>query len=306
MAKGNGNQQQERGYWVVRTYKAGRVGEKIKYWVPGSAPTKSARKMKSDINKVKQNEYSAEKRVARLINANFQGGKDILLGLSYDDITLQEIKDAAAGAEDQEKAAYAGAHHQLRLFIRRARRACELAGIPFRYIAVTSDWNLKEDRPARLHHHLVINREALEICLSKWTAGTTNHEALDDDPDHSELAAYLIKQVRHEPDEKKYIPSRNLTIPAPKDRRAVSGAELTCPRGAVMKHRNEWQPGRPQYIRYVLSETPQKVDTTRARGGARTRTRSGNSPDLPPDPEDFLPGDPEAEERRLPSGHYRE
>jgi hypothetical protein len=31
------------GYWVIRTYTAGAVGEKIKYWVPGEKPTRSQR-----------------------------------------------------------------------------------------------------------------------------------------------------------------------------------------------------------------------------------------------------------------------
>ena len=47
------------GYWVIRTYTAGAVGEKIKYWVPGEKPTKSERKIKSDIKQVQRNEANA-------------------------------------------------------------------------------------------------------------------------------------------------------------------------------------------------------------------------------------------------------
>ena len=32
------------GYWVVRTYEAGAVGEKTKFWVPGERPSKSGRR----------------------------------------------------------------------------------------------------------------------------------------------------------------------------------------------------------------------------------------------------------------------
>ena len=70
------------GYWVIRTYKAGNVGEKIKFWIPNARPSKSSRKIKSDLKKIKQNEASAVKRLARVINANFSHG-DILLGLDY-------------------------------------------------------------------------------------------------------------------------------------------------------------------------------------------------------------------------------
>ena len=100
------------GYWVIRTYEAGAVGEKIKYWVPGQRPTKSSRKLKSDILKVQQNEASAEKRVARLIHANFSC-RDLLLGLDYDGAGYEKIT-RGAGDEDWENQVYMAGHHQLR------------------------------------------------------------------------------------------------------------------------------------------------------------------------------------------------
>ena len=65
------------GYWVIRTYKAGRVVEKTKYWVAGEKPTRSKRKMKSDIKKQQHNGICAVRELARLLNANFKKG-DIL------------------------------------------------------------------------------------------------------------------------------------------------------------------------------------------------------------------------------------
>ena len=38
---------------------------------------------------------------------------------------------------------------------------------------------------------------------------------------------------------------------------ALTDAELRVPRGAKLLHRNEYKPGRPQYIRYVLPEEKQ-------------------------------------------------
>ena len=60
------------GYWVIRTYTAGAVGEKIKYWVPGEKPTRSQRKLKSDIKQQQRNEANAEKHLARLLNENLR------------------------------------------------------------------------------------------------------------------------------------------------------------------------------------------------------------------------------------------
>lgn len=53
-----------KGYWVVRTYEAGAVGEKTKFWVPGERPSKSGRREKQEIKKQEQNEQSAEKSMA--------------------------------------------------------------------------------------------------------------------------------------------------------------------------------------------------------------------------------------------------
>ena len=66
------------GYWIVRTYEAGDVGEKTKFFVPGARPTRSKRRLRDAARKQAQNEYSAEKALARLLNANFTEG-DLLL-----------------------------------------------------------------------------------------------------------------------------------------------------------------------------------------------------------------------------------
>lgn len=242
------------GCWVIRTYKAGAVGEKIKYWAPGLRSAKSERRLRSEIKKQQQNEASAEKRMARAIHANFTS-RDFLVGLDYDSAGLQMVLAGLdAAAERFADDAYRACHHRLRLWLRSVRRACAKEGVPFRYLAVTSDMNGKTGETVRLHHHVIVNREALEIALAKWKLGGTHHEHLYGVVDQSALAVYLLRQVRRLPDEKKYIPSRNLVIPQPRDRIARGGAELAVPRGGQLLHRSEWQPGRPQYIRYILPE----------------------------------------------------
>lgn len=267
----------KQGYWVIRSYRAGMIGEKIKYWVQGQKPTKSERRLRSEIRKQQANEASAVKRVARLLNEprNFAGGRDCLVGLDYSEDSMAFLTVGLdAGGEEYENELYQRAHHQLRLWLRRVRRACAAAGIPLRYIAVTSDMDGKTGEAVRLHHHVVINAEAVTVALDKWQLGGTNHERLYDVPDQTALAEYLLGQVRRLPDEKKYIPSRNLVIPQPKDRIAKSGAELAVPRGGQLLHRSEYKPGRPQYIRFIVPEyrphaasragTPEKISPARA------------------------------------------
>lgn len=239
------------GYWVIRTYTAGAVGEKIKYWVPGERPTKSERRMKSDIKQQQRNEAGAEKRVARLLNANFSC-RDSLVTLTYNDDSLK-----ALGEGLDEDGLYHAAHHQLRLWLRRVRRACAAAGIEFRYIAITSDVKGSTGEVVRVHHHVIVNGEAAELAKEKWKKGASDRKSLHDEVDRTRLAAYLLKQARRLEEDKKYIPSRNLDIPQPRDRVAVSGAELAVPRGGQLLERTGWMPGMPQYIRYILPEVGQ-------------------------------------------------
>ncbi|MEG1492329.1 MAG: hypothetical protein RR394_08750 [Oscillospiraceae bacterium] len=270
----------ENGYWVIRTYEAGTVGEKIKYWVSGEKPRKSARRLKSDIQKIQQNEASSVKRAARLLNENFTHN-DVLLGLDYSDegISLLMKRLLASGIDfdrlDEQGKLIAIKHEaerDLNNFIRRCKRAMP-EGSEFKYFAITSDMDGESGATVRIHHHLTISGGMLDICKLKWNLGSVDYENIWDEPDHSGLAEYLIKQVRHVPDDKKYKPSRNLVNPQPRDRIAVNGSELRVPLKCSLLHRNEFKPGRPQYIRYILPASG-FVDSAGVR--AHTRQLFGN------------------------------
>lgn len=242
------------GYWVIRTYKAGRIGEKIKYWVPGKRPSRSLRRIKSDIKKQQQNESDAIKHVARLINENFLGG-DAFDALTYSDDALDKLVGKLPPIKDPEErmaALYKLAEHELELYIRRCRNACKKAGIEFKYIAITSDMDGETGERVRIHHHIIANREVRGIIRELWLHGTIEKDAVWHEDDHFGLAKYLMDQVRRIPDAKKYKRSRNLIVPEPKDRIALGGKEVQPPRGASMIYRGAFIPGRPQYIRYIL------------------------------------------------------
>lgn len=245
------------GYWALRKYSAGDIGESIKYWILGQKPTRSERRLKSDIRKQKANEASCEKTMARLIHANYRGGKDLLIGLDYSpEGYAKMLAGKMKGIEELNELdrVWMLAKHQLENHLRRVRRACEDAGVPFRYLAVTSDTDGKTGEQVRVHHHLIVNAEAFEICMKKWELGGFDYEKLWDREDQSDLAEYLLKQVRRIPESKKYIPSRNLIRPKPQDRIAINGAELRLPKGTTLLYRSPYRPGMPQYIRYILPE----------------------------------------------------
>lgn len=249
------------GYWVIRTYEAGAVGEKTKFWVEGQRPPRSAKRLKTEARKALANEHSAAKTVARLINANFRGG-DILLGLDYSDAALEKLAASIEGfgAMDEPQqldSIRRAAEHELKLCLRRVKYALEKQGKELKYIAVTSDMDGKTGECVRIHHHLLINADALAAFEGKWSHGGVDYSKLRRQKDYMPVAEYLMEQVRKIPDAKKYTPSRNLIRPQPKDRIAKNGSALRPPKGAVMLHVSEWRPGKAQYMRYIL---PREAD----------------------------------------------
>lgn len=273
------------GYWVIRTYRSGMIGEKIKYWVPGEKPSKSERKLKSDIKQQQRNEANAEKHVTRLVHENFATG-GVFVTLTYDEEHMKELEAVCVGSEEEhEDAIYHAAQKEARLWLRRARRACAAAGVVFRSITFTSDRDGKTGEPVRVHHHVFMNEEAAEITMGKWGRGNTYREFMGEEPDKTGFVEYVLNQVRRMSDGKKYIPSRNLIVPQPKDRVAVNGAELAVPKNGMLLKRAEFSPGMPQYIRYILPEVGQikkeikkhekETHASAAQGGARAHARGG-------------------------------
>lgn len=252
------------GYWVVRTYEAGQVGEKTKYFVLGDRTRRNRRKEESSIKKQEQNEYSTKKRLARLINANFTHG-DILLGLDYSDASYKKLKRSARKAapdydslpeEDQLRCIREAAAQEMVNYLRRVKRALEKEGRAdeLKYIAITSDMDGDTKETVRVHHHLIVPASCEHIIRMKWGHGGTYCKPLSKQEDYMPIAEYLIAQVRGTLNAKKFVSSRNLIRPQPKDRVAVSDAEIRVPRNCKLIHRAEYKRGAPQYIRYILPE----------------------------------------------------
>lgn len=259
------------GYWVVRTYTSGNVGEKTKFWVQGERPVKAGRKEKTELRKQEQNEYAAEKQLARLINANFGAG-DLLLGLDYSAegmerimryLEKQGIDLKALSEEERIDAIRTAADREMQLVLRRVQRAMKQDGLELKYIGVTSDMDGDTGEMVRVHHHLIVPECAKGYFLEKWKGlGGVDWTELRRQPDYLPIAEYLLRQVRRIPDAKKYRPSRNLVRPQPKDRIVNSGAELRVPKGGQLLQRNAFRPGQAQYIRYILPEAMERETNT--------------------------------------------
>ena len=270
------------GYWVVRTYEAGQVGEKTKYFVLGDRTRRNRRKEESSIKKQEQNEYSAKKRLARLINANFTHG-DILLGLDYSDASYKKLERSARKAapdydslpeDDQLRCIREAAAQEMVNYLRRVKRALEKEGRAdeLNYIAITSDMDGDTKETVRVHHHLIVPASCEHIIRMKWGHGGTYCKPLSKQEDYLPIAEYLIAQVRGTLNAKKFVSSRNLIRPQPKDRIAVSDAEIRVPRNCKLIQRAEYKRGAPQYIRYILPE--KKAADISSSGGEPAAERS--------------------------------
>ena len=248
----------EKGQWEIITVRAGAVEEKSKHFIPND-PGERTRAKKTEARKQALNDAVASRRMARLIHANFTAG-DILVGLDYSDTALEVLKKRAelyqqrAGEETElepEDFLRLSAEHELRLCIDRVRRLLGKEEIELKYIAVTSDMDGETGELVRIHHHLLIPRDCLEAFKTKWGKGRVVGKPLEQGLDYTQLAEYLCKQVRRVPDQKKYMPSRNLIKPTVSRRSAIGSAELRVPKGCTLLYRGAFEPGwTSQYIRY--------------------------------------------------------
>lgn len=241
------------GYWVIRTYTAGDIGEKIKYWVSGSKPVRSRRRVNADVNRIEKNEKQSEKNLARILNANFgrQGGA--LVGLDYSDAAYTKLFSNCKSQEEIIEAA----KHQASLCLRRVQREGKKRGIPIKAVIVTADLDGESKEPVRVHHHIVVNKEAAELFGGKWKYGErVDYEYLySDQKDRTPLAHYLMSQISHVHNGKAYITTRNLEKAKCIDRIAKNGAEIALPKNCELIYRSAHAAGLSQYLRYrVIGE----------------------------------------------------
>ena len=239
------------GYWVIRTYTAGNIGEKIKYWVSGSKPSGSRRRVRADVNRLEKNEKQSEKNLARILNTNFGKG-GVLVGLDYSDEAYDKI---FKGCKNQEEV-IERAKHQASLCLRRVQREAKKNDIEVKAVVVTADLDGETKEEVRVHHHIVVNSEAAELFGSKWKHGqSVDYEYLySDQKDRTALAHYLMSQISHIPGGKAYITTRNLEKAKCVDRIAKNSAEIALPRKSELIYRSAHARGLSQYLRYRMLE----------------------------------------------------
>lgn len=248
---------------------SGKVVEESTVWVGANTKPRRARKKGSTTAQKKdENERDAVKRLARIFNCNFGYG-DLLLTPKYSQEGIAKLEQWAEEhrmeGESWEDAMLRSAKHQGTLYLDRLREELKAQGVVCKCVLVTSDIDGETGEYVRLHHHLVIQRVGFEVAREKWKLGSVDYQILKDQDDYTPLAAYLCKQVRRQADGKKWTATRNMDKPTVSTRWAAAGEELRPDTRAVLVERNQWEPGKPQYIRFVKRPLPSE----RQRGGKK-------------------------------------
>lgn len=154
-----------------------------------------------DMEKINQD--NAERKLTRLINANFGEG-DYFITLTYQKDKRQTPKESKKAIKD---------------LIDQIRKKYKKLWMPLKYIHVT------EYKNKAIHHHMIINEcpglNVPKLIRELWTYGRPDFKLLDGTGQYKDLAAYLIKETaktfkEHEDGHKqRYSCSRNLVRPVP-------------------------------------------------------------------------------------------
>ncbi len=281
--------------WRIREWQMRNgVCEKVKFAVTldGAVRTGTRSYMRA-VDRAEKNRREAAREMARILNDNFEAGSDVHLLLTYDEASVRKLvrrvgvpeqdierflfsvrsEGETREQEDNRLLLYMAAEQEFRNWTKRCRRACGKAGVQLKYAGITSDRERDKRTgttgPARLHHHVVVNRETAELCARAWRGGAADKKVLyGPHGDLSELAEYMIDQVRTIPGMKRYHPSRTLTQPEPIDRPAQNpDAPLRVPEGCEFIWRSESRPGRPQVIRYYRPPEKRRRQRKKRKGG---------------------------------------
>lgn len=217
--------------YVKKVYDLGGVKQVHKYYpgnygAPGVKRGPKRKRTPEDIER--QNKTNREKRLQRLILANFHEG-DWHLVLKY----KKELRPESM----------AEAKKQIQKFLRDMREAYKKAGYMFKYIYVT-----ERGKQGACHHHLIIediadqNMNTKKMVMKFWQYGSKAFIPLYEEGEFEDLAEYIAKKETKEENEGcTYSRSRNLIVPEPQ---------------REIIHRKRWQrEPRPEKGYYIIPDS---------------------------------------------------
>ena len=170
-------------------------------------------------------------------------------------------------AQEALAAVRTAADKQMSLWLRRVKRkyAAQGGNAKIKALIITSDVDHKTGELVRVHHHIVMAVEggiSWDLLQAEWKLGSVDIRQLRTQPDYTPIATYLMRQVRRQPDAKKYRVTQGMEMPQVEERVVLSHAEIKAPAGANVLERSEFSIDCVgQYIRYV----PKKREYRRKR-----------------------------------------
>ncbi len=155
--------------------------------------------------------------------------------------SVQEALDALRGEMD----------HQLSLWLRRIKRKHEGK---IKALMVVSDMDHETGELVRCHCHIVLAAEGIswDLLRKEWKLGSVDIRQLRNQRDYTPIAVYLMKQVRRQPEKKKYRVTQGMEQPKVEQREVTGRTEISVPPGAYVLERSEFHTDSVgQYIRYI-------------------------------------------------------
>ena len=249
------------------TYEMGDIRMVSKYY-PGNfgAPgvKRADRRHRTAEEIARNNERIRIRKLQRIILANFRDGRTVHLTYRKD-----ERPETIEEAMKQRKA-----------FLKKMRKACQKAGMEWKFIIVTE----KGKKGQALHHHMIIEDvtaplDLLRTISKAWTHGRVTSTKMEEDEDaFFTLADYLLKKETKTGSGTTYSRSRNLVIPEPKTeliRRKKWQRDPKAPAGWYIIKSSVWNsvtPGGWPVQRYTMrkivdeSEKPARSCISLSRG----------------------------------------
>lgn len=156
--------------------------------------------------------------------------------------------------------------HELGLWLRRLKRKHEGK---IKALMVVSDMDHETGELVRCHCHIVLAAEGIswDLLRKEWKLGSVDIRQLRNQRDYTPIAVYLMKQVRRQPEKKKYRVTQGMEQPKVEQRLVIGRTEISVPPGAYVLERSEYHTDSVgQYIRYIPESKKGRKDRKRKEG----------------------------------------
>jgi len=203
-------------YWKEKIVESGDVIEDIIY-LYSTSRSPSDKERKPPEQKYLENLNRRIRDVARLLNCNFTV-EDYFVTLTYSKAGYAKLRANKPSDVPASDYVYEAAEKEIHNLIERCRYHCSKKGIPFESVYITSNMHHETLNYARIHHHLVVNQEAVKTLKHLWHNGYIRKKHLKDEVDHTRLAQYMLWQVPYRKGRNTYGRTHNLKTPIVTDR----------------------------------------------------------------------------------------